>query len=635
MRVLLFIVGGLVVVVIAAVATSLWWLSTGDGRDWATGQVSERVGRDITIEDMNIDWAWHPDIEVTGLRLANADWARADDLMRADRVAFRIHPWPLLRGDIVLDYLTLQAPQIDLERNAEGAANWSFGENPVAGAAAESVSPEDRDDAPRIGRLEIRDGRLAYRDPNRGIEVEGTVETGSGEMDAPEPLSLKLEGALQDRQLTIDFTGGSILELRDGDDPYPVDLRILAGGTDFALKGTFADPIALEGADVAIDFSGPNLADIFPLFGVPTPPTPPYALSGRVTRDGKVWQVQNLDGRIGDSDMAGTATLDYGPERPMLTADLVSQKLDFDDLGPLVGATPAYGEGETASEEQERIGRRLVEEGKLFPDIPIAVERLRLMDMNVTFEAPNVISRTELAITSLQATVKIENGRAVANPFRMGVADGVLSGELALNARDEVPSADADVTFEDLALAAFFKDSKYFETMDGTLSGRLYIIGSGNSLADIMAVANGDGVIEISKGAFSGLLIEAAGVDLIESLILFIGDDARVPIRCGVGRAVVKDGVAQFDRVVVDTADSVLYAHGGVNLLDQSVDLYITADAKDFSLIDLEAPVRVKGPLGDPETSIEPNKPDLPFFEMGEAQDVDCAGLRRQVMQDG
>ncbi|WP_420564298.1 AsmA family protein [Thalassobaculum sp.] len=635
MRILLGIVGGLVVVCLIALVAGMWWLTTGGGRDWAVGQVSERVGRDIIVEDMSIDWGWRPEVEVTGLRLANADWARADHLMRAERVAFRIHPWPLLRGDIVLDYLTLQAPQIDLERNQEDEGNWSFGENPVAGAAAEGVSPEDRDDAPRIGRLEIRDGKLAYRDPGRGIEVEGTVTTGSGEMDAPEPLSLSLKGTLQDQPLTINFAGGSILELRDGEAPYPVDLTIAAGKTDFALNGTFADPIALEGAKVEIDLSGPNLADIFPLFGVPTPPTPPYDLSGHVTRDGKVWHVENLEGRIGDSDISGTATLDHRPERPLLTADLASEKLDFDDLGPLVGATPAYGEGETASEEQERIGRQLVEEGKLFPDIPIAAERLRVMDMNVTLKAPNVLSRTELAITSLEATVKIEDGRAVANPFRMGVAGGVLSGELALNAREEVPSADADVTFEDLALAEFFEDSKYFETMGGTLSGRLYIIGTGNSLADIMAAANGDGVIEVSKGAFSGLLIEAASVDLVETLILFIGDDASVPIRCGAGRAVVKEGVAQFDRVVVDTADSVLYARGGVNLLDQTVDLYITADAKDFSLIDLEAPVRVKGPLGDPETSIEPDKPDLPFFEMGEAKDVDCGALRQQVMQGG
>ena len=452
-------------------------------------------------------------------------------------------------------------------------------------------------------------------------------------MDAPEPLSLALKGTLQDKPLSIDFTGGSILELRDGDDPYPVDLKIAAGRTDFAMKGTFVDPIALEGADVAIDFSGPNLADIFPLFGVPTPPTPPYKLTGQVTRDGKVWKVENLDGRVGDSDIAGTATLDYGPDRPMLTADVTSQKLDFDDLGPLVGATPAYGEGETASEEQARTGRRLVEQGKLFPDIPIAAERLRIMDMNVTLKAPNVLSRTELAVTSLDATVKLDNGRAVVDPFEMGVANGVLTGQLALNAREDVPSADADVTFHDLALAAFFKDSKYFETMGGTLSGKLYILGTGRSLAEIMASSNGDGVIEISQGAFSALLIEAAGVDLVEALILYIGDDTRVPIRCGAGRAVVKDGVAQFDRVVVDTADSVLYAHGGVNLLDQTVDLYITADAKDFSLIDLEAPVRVKGPLGDPETSIAPDKLDIPFFEMGEAEDVDCGALRQQVMK--
>lgn len=635
MRLALYILSGLVLLIVAAAAGGMWWIKTDDGRDWVTGRASAGIGHDIYAESLSVEWSWRPTVELTGLRVANADWAQADDLMRADRVAFKIHPWPLLRGDLVLDYLTLEAPHLDLERDGEGRANWSFSENPAGATAAEGVSPDDRGDAPRIGRLEIRDGRIAYRDPERGIDVEGTVATGKGEMDAPEPLALKLDGTLQDRPLTIDFTGGSILALRDGDDPYPVDLTITAGQTDFAMKGTFVDPVALEGADVTIELTGPNLSEIFPLFGVPTPPTPPYALSGRVTRDGKVWHVDKLEGRIGDSDIAGTATLDYRSERPMLTADLVSQTLDFDDLGPLVGATPAYGEGETASEEQERTGRRLVEEGKLFPDIPIAAERLRLMDMNITFKAPKVISRTELAVTSLEATVTVENGRAVADPFRMGVAGGVLSGELALNAREDIPSADADVSFEELALSAFFRDSEYFETMGGTLSGTLYIVGSGRSLADVMASADGDGVIEVSKGAFSGLLIEAAGVDLVEALVLYIGDDARVPIRCGAGRAVVKDGVAQFDRVVVDTADSVLYARGGVNLLDQTVDLYITADPKDFSLIDLNAPVRVKGRLGDAETSIEPNKADIPFFEMGEAEDVDCAALRGQVLKGG
>jgi len=189
MRLLLAILGGLVAVVVVAVIAGMWWISTAGGRDWAVGHVSERVGRDIVIEDLSVDWAWHPEIRVTGLRLANAEWARSRDLMRADRVAFRIHPWPLLRGDIVLDYLTLQAPQIDLERGPEGRGNWSFWENPAAATAAEAVSPEDRDDAPRIGRLEIRDGRLAYRDPEAFLAIIDAITQSSitylrGQIDA-------------------------------------------------------------------------------------------------------------------------------------------------------------------------------------------------------------------------------------------------------------------------------------------------------------------------------------------------------------------------------------------------------------------------------------------------------------------
>jgi hypothetical protein len=52
----------------------------------------------------------------------------------------------------------------------------------------------------------------------------------------------------------------------------------------------------------------------------------------------------------------------------------------------------------------------------------------------------------------------------------------------------------------------------------------------------------------------------------------------------------------------------------------------LEARPKDFSLIDLAAPVIVKGPMDDPEISIGGLDP-LPFFELGQASDLDCARL--------
>src|SRR3546814_10243108 len=80
-------------------------------------------------------------------------------------------------------------------------------------------------------------------------------------------------------------------------------------------------------------------------------------------------------------------------------------------------------------------------------------------------------------------------------PLRFGVAGGVIEGAIAVNGRTEVPSADVDLRLSGLGLAQFFEGTDFYETMGGDLQGRLYLIGSGHSLAELMASADGDGAL--------------------------------------------------------------------------------------------------------------------------------------------
>src|SRR3546814_11538112 len=89
----------------------------------------------------------------------------------------------------------------------------------------------------------------------------------------------------------------------------------------------------------------------------------------------------------------------------------------------------------------------------------------------------------------------------------------------------------------------------------------------------------------MTDGSLSGLLIEGAGLDLGQALILVIGDDDRIPIRCALVSLAVTDGRVDIRRGIVDTTDSALYVRGGGHLADQTIDLAVEADAKDFSLL--------------------------------------------------
>ena len=106
------------------------------------------------------------------------------------------------------------------------------------------------------------------------------------------------------------FVGGSVLMLRDTEQPYPLDLDVTFGATKLKAKGTVQDPFKWTGANVDLTLSGPNLSDIYPLLGIPGPPTPPYTITGKLEREPGLWKFVQSKWRVGESDLTGEVTID-------------------------------------------------------------------------------------------------------------------------------------------------------------------------------------------------------------------------------------------------------------------------------------------------------------------------------------
>ncbi|MBA4100543.1 MAG: hypothetical protein C0484_27695 [Rhodospirillum sp.] len=614
------VVGVFLVLIVGAVAALVVYAGSSAFR----GEVEQRagvvLGRELKIGDLQINWSWAPRIQLRDVVVGGAA-KDAPPLLEAAAVDLRIRLLPLLRGEVILPHLQVEQPKLVLHVDEKGVPNWSFSKNPAAAAAAEVATPDERDEAPIIGELVIKEGHFTYQDDAKDLQLEGDITTATGEAEKTDNIKFDAKGKLQGKAMKVEFVGGSILALRDDDTPYPLDLTASYGGTEVTVKGTATDPFKLEAANIDLTLKGPDLSEIFPLLGVPAPPTPPYNLKGNLVREGETWHFTKMQGRIGDSDVRGEVKIDYGPEKPVLIAKLVSDNLDFDDLAPLVGAPPDTDE--TASAEQKKVAARLEQKDELFPDVPLKVNLLDVMDMEVTLDAKKVNAESYLPVEALSGTVTVSGGKATVKPLKMAVAGGSLEGAMSLDSNQKPSVAAADIKMRNLELKAFFKDSDYFETTEGKIGADLDIKGQGNSLAEVMGSADGKTFFTMTGGAMSGLLIEAAGLDIAEALVLYIGDDARVPIRCAAGPINLAKGVAKFDRIIMDTTDSVLYIRGESNLRKELLKMDIFADAKDFSVLDVDAPVHLEGKIRAPEISIGKGVP-IPIIEPGDAEDVDC-----------
>jgi hypothetical protein len=618
-------VGALLLLMVAAVAAIIIYVGSSAFR----GQVEQRagvaLGREFKLGNLKVDWSWAPRIQLRDVLIGGAA-KDAPPLLETAGIDLRIRLLPLLRGNVVLPHLQLDRPNLVLHVDEEGVPNWSVCKNPGAVAAAEAAAPDERTEAPIIGELVIKEGHFKYDDDVKDLQLEGDIATAMGEAEAADNITLDAKGNLQGKPMSVGFVGGSVLALHDEDKPYPLDLTASYGETKVTVEGTATDPFKLAAADIDLTLEGPDLSKIFPLLGVPAPPTPPYSIKGNLVREGETWQFTKMQGRIGDSDIAGDIKIDQGGEKPLLTADLVSNSLDFDDLAPLVGAPP--DPEETASAEQREVAARLEQEDELFPDVPLNVNLLDVMDMKVTLDAKKVTAKSYLPVQALAGTVTVREGKAVVKPLRIAIAGDSLEGALSLDASDKPSVAAADVRMRDVDLQAFFRETPFFDTTEGKVGADIDITGRGNSLSEVTGSSNGRTFFTMNGGAISGLLVEAAGLDLAEALALFIGDDARVPIRCGAAPIKLSKGVATFDRIIIDTTDSVLYIRGEASLRQQTLMMDIFADAKDFSILDMDAPVYLEGKIRAPEISIGEGVP-IPLIEPGDAEDISCDLLVR------
>ena len=621
--------GILVVLVGAAVAGGYLYLTSTDFRSIVESQASSFSGRKTKIEKVSVDWSTVPHVHLAGVQVANAAWAKTDHMLEADEVDFTLRLWPLLKGDIVLPHLTLRKPEVVVEKGGpHDELNWNMWES-SGGKAAEAVKPRDRFQTPLIGRLEVTDGKITYQDSKRKLALDGTISTATGKAGAQPQAELMLKGKLENQPLQVKFTGGSAIMLRDTSEPYPIDLDITFGGTKLIAKGKVQDPFQWADPDVDLTLSGPNLDQIYPLLGIPGPPTAPYKISGKLERDPGVWKFVKTTWRVGDSDLAGDITVDERKKPEFLTARLVSNNLAFKDLAPLVGAAPSSG---TMNQQQAQTQQQLKARGELFPNVPLHVEKLRAMNMDVTLDARKVVAPDYLPVRALSGRVLIDNGVAKANPIKLSlIGSGSITGEMGIDARTDTPRVHANLTGTGIELKTFFRNSRFFDTTQGGVQGHVNLAGTGRSLAQVMGTANGDVEVAMTGGSISSLMVSEASLQLFDALILYVTGDHRIPILCAAGRLNFQNGNVTFDRTLLDTRKSILHVNGTVGLQSQAVNVEVKADPKSFDLLDLHGPVAVTGKIRTPQVSLGRVFP-IPTPTIGTAKTVDCPALTRQLL---
>lgn len=586
-------VAGALLVVAVVVLVLLWdW-------NWFKGPIERKVeretGRAFHIDgNLDVDLGRTLTIRADGLRFANAPWAREPDMASARRLEFDLRFWPLLRGQFQVPRIVLDAPVVHFQRNAGQPGNWVFG--------------DDEGSSVHFRNVRIADGRLTYFEPARKTDVALDVASRPRRPgDAEPPIALAGGGIWKANRFTVEGTAESPLELRDDERPYRVDLRAEAGPTRAHATGNLLDPLRLRDFDLQLALSGANMDDLYPLIGLALPPTPPYALRGRLTRslDSPVrstWRYDGFSGTVGDSDLAGFAHVSAGGKaKPYLKADLRSRRMDLDDLGGFIGLAPRSGRGETTNPELAAKASAQAASARLLPDDPWNLTKLRAMDADVRLRAARIETR-KLPIDAMDATLALKDGVLVLDPLNFGVADGTVRSSIRMDARERTIRHKVSGSARGLTLAKLLPESvRLGKTTVGKVGGDMAIAGSGNSIARLAASAGGEADFGMGRGQVSKLLMEYAGLDLAGILKIKLTGDRQIPIRCAYGDFAIRDGIMTPRALVFDTSETRLNAEGTIDLRNERLDLTVKPRTKTFSPLSLRSPLHIEGTFKNPD----------------------------------
>lgn len=450
------------------------------------------------------------------------------------------------------------------------------------------------------GALTLDDTSLDYRVPALALalhvdadaaDLAGTAETG---------VHLQGEGRYRDEPFAFDLRVGPLLDLDDPDTPYPVQGQVSSRDSLLQVDGTIEQPLAISAVQGSVELSGPNPARLNRLTGLNLPALPPYSLQGELQVRDDLVRLNDLTGRVGNSDASGDVRLRLG-EHDMLWATLHSQQLDLDDLAPLIGAAPETGEGEVASAEQQRQAREEERQPGVFPDRRWNVQGLRRMDAELHYSAASV-SAEDIPLTDVQFDLSLEDGVLTLAPLRVGLGGGEATARVRMAALEDALQGDLELSLRQVDLKALLQRADLAEIAEdsaGTLGGEGKVSFVGDSLAAAMANLDGSLTLAMSGGQLHMLVLEGMGLDAGEALLGALADSQEVPMRCAFARLSAEDGMTTLEQLFIDTEDSNITGTGTIDLASEQVALVFEAHAKDFSVLASDSPVKLQGPLDD------------------------------------
>jgi uncharacterized protein involved in outer membrane biogenesis len=646
--------------VLLAVATALVMLVLLFDWNWLRPPleryISQKTQREFRISDLHVELGFVPTIRMRDVYFSNADWSQHEAMAKIEMLEFSVSLRDLPEK-ILIPRVALTKPDLVFERLPDDRKNWILAE------------PSEKTPSKlRISTLSVDHGHLRYLDHGEPFELDvqgSTFDPATQEKvkDADAKPSndryttqYKFSGKYHDAAFSGTALTGEVLSFQESGVPFPLKGSLVAGTTKVEVEGTIADAADISAIDTRLYIEGQTLANLYPFLLLPLPASPPYWLRGQLVLKGNQYTMDDLAGKIGSTDVTGKARYIDRKPRPLLEAELHSKLLNMADLGPMIGVQtkgsggkPAVSQAETRTRPAAKAKEQAIDPNHILPAGSFDGSRLQKIDAEASLVALKLVVPKALPLESLRASLSLHDAILKLTQLDFGFAGGTIASQAVLDAREPTIKSDVKIDLRRVRLDRLLPESPTIAQGAGYVGATLQLKGTGNSIADAAAKADGRIAATIANGRISNLVDAASGLQGGRVLQLLVGGDRLITVNCGGMVFDVKGGRGTSTLFVVDTEQTQILGTGGFDLEHERFDITVAPKPKSPGVLSLRTPVRVHGTFKQPDFEIVkgpllarvagalalagagPLAALVPLIETGPGEETNCGAVRREV----
>ncbi len=595
---LLKILAGLVVFIVVLAIVAILVIDPNEYKDEIVAAVEDRTGREFNIEsDIDLNLGLTPSFAVGGLRLSNAEWGSRPEMLKVGEFAAEVALVPLIFGNLQINRLVLRDADILIETDATGRSNLDF-----AGAGKKDRVSKSAAGAPRINGVRIENAILTLRDGAAGTSARLEIRrltAAAPSLLAPLEIDLDAIATLDGTAVEFDAEGkiGALTQLLAGGQPYPIDLTANGFGLTAKIDGAIADPANTKGLDLKLEVSGADLNGLAALAGEGLPTAGPIALAASVKGDADNAVLENVAFKIGQTDLAGRASVDRRGDRPKLAASLKASQIDFTELFPgdeMASDAGATDQNAAADTAKPKAG------DKVFPSEPLPLDVLKSFDAKLDFEVTKLILQGAI-LADTKGVLALDNGALAIKPLETSLASSEMAGNVSIDTRSEPATVSFELNASKLDIGGNLRAFAGLENVRGSGTADVSLRGAGGSVAEIMASLNGHTRVLMDEGEMRNQFLGNIS-GLTQTLGEAFGKKEWVAVECIASDFDIVDGIAHSKINVVNTELVLITVEGKVDLAQEKLDLKVTPRPKGIDL-SLAVPVRIGGSLARPTFS--------------------------------